>query len=112
MADTSFLNPNMPVKATQSGKKGVKGGKKPVASPLPFDCSWLYGGNTSEAHESLMQQCPVSAVQKEKHVAERGLGDAPKSYYVSSAAYLDSGLTGRSSSSFGVMGGSRWRDGS
>lgn len=111
MADVSFLHPNMPLKATQSGKKGVKGGKKPVA-PLSFDCSWLYGGDTSEAHESLMQQCPVSATHKEKHVTERGLGDAPKSYYVSSAAYLDSGLTGRSSSSFGVLGGSRWRDGS
>ena len=111
MIDTSFLNPNMPVKTTQTSKKGVKS-KKPAAS-LPFDCSWIYGGNTGLAHESLMQQCPVSAVQKEKHATERGLGNAPKSYYVSSAAYLDSGLTGRSSSSsFGVMGGSRWRDGS
>lgn len=109
MADMSFLHPNMPLKQTQSGKKGVRS-KKP-ATPLPFDCSWLYGGNTSEAHETMMQQCPVSAAQKEKHVTERGLGDAPKSYYVSTAAYLDSGLTGRSSSSFGVMGGSRWRDG-
>lgn len=109
MADISFLHPDMPLKQTQTGKKGVKS-KKPATS-LPFDCSWLYGGNTDLAHESLMQQCPVSAVQKEKHVTERGMGDAPKSYYVSTAAYLDSGLTGRSSSSFGVLGGSRWRDG-
>lgn len=101
----------MPVKATQTGKKGVKS-KKPAAHPLPFDCSWLYGGNTGLAHESLMLQCPVSASHKEKHVTERGLGNTPKSYYVSSAAYLDSGLTGRSSSVYGVMGGSRWRDGS
>ena len=92
MVDTSFLHPNMPLKATQSGKKGVKN-KKPAA-PLTFDCSWLYGGNTDVAHESLMQQCPVSATHKEKHVTERGLSNAPKSYYVSSAAYLDSGLTG------------------
>lgn len=109
MADISFLHPNMPLKATRSGKKGPKS-KKPAPS-LPFDCSWIYGGNTGEAHENLMQQCPVSAVQKEKHVTERGLGDAPKSYYVSTAAYLDSGLTGRNSA-FGVTGGSRWRDGS
>lgn len=98
----------MPVKATQTGKKGVK--SKKHAAHLPFDCSWLYGGNTGLAHESLMQQCRVSVKRKESHVTERGMGDAPKSYYVvSSAAYLDSGLTGGSSHS--GLRGSRPRDG-